>query len=68
MRTTTDRERLAKLWEIRTDLQCARFSALQAQLQMPGDRAERAAELTDKIADALAHCERLMFYVQNDVC
>jgi hypothetical protein len=55
---------LAQLREIRGDLLCARVSALQVSLS--GARAQRARELTDKIADALAHVERLMFFVEGD--
>jgi hypothetical protein len=55
---------LARLREIRGDLLCARVGALQVSLS--GARAQRACELTDKIADALAHCERLMFFVEGD--
>jgi hypothetical protein len=59
---------LNELRQTRGDLLCARLSALQAQVNLSGARAQRARELTDKIADALAHCERLMFYVQGDGC
>jgi hypothetical protein len=55
---------LAQLREIRGDLLCARVGALQVSLS--GARAKRARELTDKIADTLAHVERLMFYVEDD--
>jgi hypothetical protein len=57
-----------KLRETRADLLCARLSALQAQVSLSGARAERARELTDKIANAIGHVERLMFYVQGDGC
>jgi hypothetical protein len=57
---------LAQLREIRGDLLCARVGALQVSLS--GARGQRARELTDKIADALAHVERLMFFVQGDGC
>jgi hypothetical protein len=67
MRTTTT-EGLSKLRETRSDLLCARFSALEAQVNLSGARAERGRELTEKIADALAHCERLLFFVQGDGC
>lgn len=66
MRTTIPGEGLSKLRETRGDLLCARRSALQAQVSLSGTRAERARELTDKIADALAHVERLMFFVEGD--
>jgi hypothetical protein len=63
---TTIGEGMSKLREIRSDLLCARLSALQAQVSLSGARAERASELTDKIADALVHVERLMFYIEGD--
>jgi hypothetical protein len=57
---------LDELRQTRGDLLCARFSALQAQVSLSGAREKRAGELTEKIADALAHVERLMFYVESD--
>jgi hypothetical protein len=57
---------LAQLREIRGDLLCARVGALQVNLS--GVRGERARELTDKITDAIAHVERLMFFVEGDAC
>jgi hypothetical protein len=39
---------------------------LQAQVSLSGARANRARELTEMIADALAHAERLMFFVEGD--
>jgi hypothetical protein len=51
---------------IRGDLLCARVVALQ--LNLSGGRAERVRELTELIADALAHVERLMFFVEGDRC
>jgi hypothetical protein len=59
-------EALSKLREARGDLLCARLSALQAQVSLSGARAQRGGELTEKIADALAHVERLMFFVEGD--
>jgi hypothetical protein len=55
---------LAQLRETRSDLLCARLSALQ--INLTGARAQRGAELLEKIADAIAHVERLLFYVQGD--
>ena len=66
--TTTSTDGLSKLRETRGDLLCARFSALEAQVSLSGARAERARELTEKIADALAHAERLLFFVEGDAC
>jgi hypothetical protein len=57
---------LDELRQTRGDLLCARLSALQAQVSLSGAREKRARELTEKIADALAHVERLTFYVESD--
>jgi hypothetical protein len=72
---------LAKLQAARGFLLCARLAALDAQLQLVGaqvshcgcaqdssSRAKRAAELCELIADALAHVERLTFFVEGDGC
>jgi hypothetical protein len=56
----------AQLREVRGDLLCARVAALQVSLS--GARAQRARELTEKIADAIGHVERLMFFVEGDAC
>jgi hypothetical protein len=64
--TTAAGEALSKLRETRADLLCARLSASQAQVSLSGARAVRARELTDKIADAIGHVERLMFFVEGD--
>jgi hypothetical protein len=61
--TRSRAQALAKLRETRGDLLCARVSALQVNLT-----GQRAQELTEKIADALAHAERLMFFVEGDGC
>jgi hypothetical protein len=39
---------------------------LQAQVSLSGAREKRARELTEMIADTLAHVERLMFFVEGD--
>jgi hypothetical protein len=57
---------LDELRQTRGDLLRARLSALQAQVSLSGTRAKRARELTEMIADALAHAERLMFFVEGD--
>jgi hypothetical protein len=57
---------LDELRQTRGDLLCARLSALQAQVSLSGARAKRAGELTEMIADALTHVERLMFFVEGD--
>ena len=45
-----------------------RLDALTAATALSGARANRARELADKLADALAHCERLTFIVEGDLC
>ncbi|BBZ12066.1 hypothetical protein [Mycobacterium branderi] len=50
----------SRLLEIRRD-------ALTAATALSGVRANRAYELADKLADVLAHCERLSFIVEGDV-
>jgi hypothetical protein len=60
----TQEQALVQLREIRGNLLCARGIALQ--LNLSGGRAERARELTELIANALAHVERLMFFVEGD--
>jgi hypothetical protein len=57
---------LSNLRETRGDLLCARVSALQASATLSGARAQRARELSAKIADAIAHVERLAFFVEGD--
>jgi hypothetical protein len=57
---------LDELRQTRGDLLCARLSALQAQVSLSGAREKRARELTEIIADALVHVERLMFFVEGD--
>jgi hypothetical protein len=72
---------LAKLQAARGFLLFARLAALDAQLQLvgahvsefsraqdSGSRAQRAAELCELIADAVAHVERLLFFVEGDGC
>jgi hypothetical protein len=63
---SADTDSVAVLRECRSDLLCARVSALQAQVSLSGARAQRARELSAKLADALAHVERLMFFVEGD--
>jgi hypothetical protein len=70
---------LAKLREARGDLLWARLAALDAQLWLVGARVssgggkrdadarvKRAAELCELVADAVAHAERLLFFVEGD--
>lgn len=64
MTTTTA---LKALRDCRSSLVAARLDALIAATNLAGARAERATELAEKIADALAHCERLAFIVEGDI-
>jgi hypothetical protein len=57
---------LAQLREVCGDLLCT--SGIELQLGLSGARAERAPELTELIANALAHVERLMFFAEGDRC
>jgi hypothetical protein len=70
---------LANLREARGDLLRARLAALDAQLwlvsarvsggggeQCADARVKRAAELCDLVTDAVAHAERLLFFVEGD--
>jgi hypothetical protein len=73
-----DLQALAKLREARGDLLYARLAALDTQLLLVGAQAskgrvrdtdarvKRAAELCELIADAIAHAERLLFFVEGD--
>jgi hypothetical protein len=45
----------------------SRLDALTAATALSGVRANRTHELADKLADALAHCERLAFIVEGDL-
>lgn len=58
---------LDRLQTCRADLVAAHGDALDAVALLAGARATRAVELADKIADAIAHCERLAFIVEGDV-
>jgi hypothetical protein len=71
MTDTTRLKVLANLRRARGDLVCARLAALDAQLHLAfapeaGLRAKRAAELCDLISNAVAHAERLIFFVRGD--
>ncbi|TAM72952.1 MAG: hypothetical protein EPN51_01145 [Mycobacterium sp.] len=57
---------ISVLRECRTALTTARESALSAQTDLAGVRTARAAELAEKIADAMAFVDRLCFVVQCD--
>jgi hypothetical protein len=68
------------LREARGDLLHARLAALDAQLWLVGActshggdercsdaRVKRAAELCDKVTDAVAHVDRLLFFIAGDI-
>jgi hypothetical protein len=62
---------LAKLREARGELIHARLAALDAHLHLvcapdSAMRGKRAAELCERISDAVAHAERLIFFVEGD--
>lgn len=52
---------LAALRGCQAQLRAAYSDAHDAASHLTGARAIRAAELADRAADALAHCERLLF-------
>jgi hypothetical protein len=58
---------ISLLRECRAALSTARESALSAQTDLAGVRKARAAELAEKIADAIAFVDRLCFVVQSDL-
>jgi hypothetical protein len=65
---TVDLERgLAALRFCRSDLAAARADADVAAARLDGVRAARADELGEKLADAIAFCERLAFIVEGDL-
>ena len=58
---------LAALRFCRSDLAAARVDATVAAARLYGARAARADELAEKLADAIAFCERLAFIVEGDL-
>lgn len=77
--TKLQAQELSKLRQSRFHLLCARLAALDATLhlvcaQAPVDgraqdadsRAKRSGELCGLISDAVAHVERLIFFVEGD--
>jgi Arc/MetJ family transcription regulator len=58
---------LAGLRGCQAQLRAAHADAHSALRHLTGARGARAAELADKAADALAHCERLIFIVTGDL-
>jgi hypothetical protein len=61
------RAALAALRGCQAQLRAAYLDAHFAADHLTGARAARAGELADKAADALAHCERLIFVVTGDL-
>jgi hypothetical protein len=57
---------LAALRGCQAQLRAAHFDAHDAASHLTGARAARAAELAEKLADALAQAERLRFIVEAD--
>jgi hypothetical protein len=51
----------------RAHLNAARIEALAATAHLTGARASRAVEGAEKIVDALAHTERVLFVVTGDL-
>jgi hypothetical protein len=69
-----EHERLYPLWtaykslqDARRAIRAARTDALTAAMRLDGARALDSRELADKLADALAHVERLGFIVRGDL-
>lgn len=58
---------LTALDDCRSSLFTARLHALAAADRLAGVRAARAHELSEKLADALVHVERLGFMVEGDI-
>lgn len=64
------RDTIAALDALRScsmDLREVRLDAQTAAATLIGARSERAKELADKIADAIAWCDRLAFIVEGDL-
>jgi hypothetical protein len=51
----------------RSSLVTARMDAATAAGMLYGARGRRAEELGEQLADALAFCERLMFFTEGDL-
>jgi hypothetical protein len=52
----------------RSSLVTARMDAASAAARLSGARAARAEQLSERLADALVCCERLMFVTEGDLC
>jgi hypothetical protein len=57
---------LTRLERTRQHLRAARVDAQDVPAYLAGARASRADELAEKLADALAHAERLCFICEAD--
>ena len=68
---TTDKGQLAPalayLKLCSRDLTAAYQDATDAETQLTGARHARAVQLAEKIADAIAHAQRLAFFVEGDL-
>lgn len=64
---TANRMALAALRGCQAQLRAAYLDAHDAVPHLTAARAARAGELADKLADAIAHTERLIFIVTGDV-
>jgi hypothetical protein len=68
---TTDKGQLASalayLKHASRDLAAAYKDATDAGTRLTGARHARAVQLAEKIADAIAHAQRLAFFVEGDL-
>jgi hypothetical protein len=58
---------LEALQSCRTNLLAARADAVAAVTMLYGTRLSQAAELTDQLDTALAHCEKLIVETERDM-
>ena len=65
--TTNNTAALTALKSCRDGLYELKLDAVTAAGALTGARASRANELVGKIADVIAHCERLVFVVTGDL-
>ncbi len=66
--TTTDlADAIEGLKAVRIALLSARLDTLTMSRRLSGARLSRAEELGEKVADCIAHCERLAFCVVGDL-
>jgi very-short-patch-repair endonuclease len=70
LNTTNKGQRALALADLRLcsrDLTAAYKHATAAETQLTGARLARAVQLAEKIADAIAHAQRLAFFVEGDL-